>query len=304
MQSTEYADFTRPHERFLRQILVDLEFFVTDTGLARDVFSIESRVKSFESAAAKASRIGIPIQELQDIAGIRVVVATRQDVDGIAYFFERRASISQDLVIKKNAEVKHTTGYRSTHLITEFSGHYSRSVHSGNLEVQIPTIFEHAFNFVSHSWVYKSSTVHDQEWQAQFKSMSLKLVELDELAERLHHTSFDSAELDPGRQRLTPLVYQRVLREEFGEECDLKSAVSTVGWYFDLGVTTMQQMQAFYRRQDIKEMWDEYQAVLPSSSRASFWSMFGTRMPAAHELLESLRQKLENSTGPDEGGAG
>jgi len=290
MQPDEYARFTRPHQRFLRQLALDLEFFVADTDKDA-VFSIDHRVKSFASASAKSRRLGIQLPEMQDIAGMRIVVTTSEFVEIVVRFFETRSSIAKDLTIHKREPIKRTNGYRSTHLITEFSGHYSRSVFSGHLEIQIPTIFEHAFNFVSHSWVYKSSTLHRPQWQEKFRELSVRLAGIDEAATELHRSASNEAELNPEEEPLTPFLYQRIVREEFGEEVALDAAVDAVKSYIDLGATTVAALQRFFRRDDIVALWNEFGNQEPRFSRDTFWHIFGTRMPVARELLESFRDK-------------
>lgn len=288
MTPEEYDQFTRPHRRALRQLALDLEFFIADT-VKQSVFSVESRVKTLASAQAKAERLKIPIGELQDIAGMRIVVATSDVVEVIASHFERRASISKDLTIHKGLHVARDDGYRSTHLVTEFSGWYTRSVHSGRLEIQIPTIFEHAFNFLSHAWVYKSNARHGADWARDFKQMSQALRSLDEQATTLHRGAHEKSRLDPDSEALTPLVYQRVIREEFNEEVTLKDATDYSMIYVDLGVTTMGQMQQFLRSRDVEDLWNEY-GEEQGCSKSLFWSMHGTRLPHSRKFLEEFRQ--------------
>lgn len=292
MDLEQYSEFTRPHQRFLRQIVLDFQFFVEDLRL-QGVFSTEARVKEYGSATAKAAALTIPIEELQDIAGIRVVVASPHDVPLVLRFFERRAEISKDFKIHTTDRISRPAGYRSTHLIGEFDGHHSRSMRPGKVEVQVPTILEHAFNFVSRTLVYKSSAKHNSEWKAEFKALSSQLAALDEVAGRLQSTAHDEAKLKPHHEPLTPYVYQRVLREEFGETCDARDAVDSTSWYSQLGVKTMDQLQSFFRNPQIVELWDEFHLVLNETSKSSFWSMFGTRLDKAREILEALKRSSE-----------
>lgn len=296
MQSDKYAHFIRPHPRVLRQLLLDLEFYIADIGSV-SVFSIESRVKELGSALEKSRRLGIPIEDLQDIAGIRIVVATRLDVDVVKRFFYRRADISKDLEIVKESDVSRPTGYRSTHLITKFSGHYSRSAQSGNLEVQIPTIFEHAFNFVSHSWVYKSSTVHDPNWKEQFRALSEQLAAIDEAVASLHRNACDESRFDPEREPLSPLIFRRVVQEEFHETVSVADAVDYVQSYADMGVQTVGQLQRFFRNPEVQELWSSFAEVERTSGKrpflsgpkVTFWHSFGTRLEFARQYLEKLK---------------
>jgi ppGpp synthetase/RelA/SpoT-type nucleotidyltranferase len=150
MTQEEFIRFRRPYERALPQLLLDFEFFLEDIKGVQ-VYLIDHRLKSFESASVKAQRLGIPITELQDIAGMRVVVATGAQVDIVARFFSRKA-VSKDLTILSDRHVEKADGYRARHLVLGFGGHYSRSMHPARVEVQCLTITQHAFNFVSRAW--------------------------------------------------------------------------------------------------------------------------------------------------------
>ncbi|MBL37554.1 MAG: hypothetical protein CMP07_04015 [Xanthomonadales bacterium] len=296
MHPDAYARFTRPHTRVLRQLVLDLEFFVADINLL-GVFSVESRVKTFNSAIAKAERIQIPIDQLQDIGGLRIVVATKNDVMVLMEFFRRRADISKDLKILKEEPVARASGYRSTHLTAEFSGHYSRSVFPGKLEIQIPTIFEHAFNFVSHSLAYKSPLSHDKAWLGWFREVSDALLAVDELAASLQRDAYGGGTVDASRAPLSVPLYQRVVRQEFGEEVSTSDAVHSVAWFTDRGADTVAKLEAFFRDDEVMRLWQEFsdyealsrRKLALTTSKVTFWMLFGTNVSLARELLAKVR---------------
>ena len=121
MNRAEYLRFRRPYERVLRQVLLELEFFVEDL-VGVNIHSISHRLKSFDSALEKSRRLSLPIAEMQDIAGIRVVVATLEEVDIVTRFFSRKVD-SKDLTIKLDKVIEKKEGYRARHLVLKFAGH-------------------------------------------------------------------------------------------------------------------------------------------------------------------------------------
>lgn len=126
MDRNEYLLFRRPYERALRQLRLELEFFLEDVrGI--NAHTISERLKAFESALAKSQNINLPISDLQDIAGLRIVVATATEVDVIARFFFRKAD-SEDLAISTDKRIEKGDGYRARHLVVEFGGHYIRDL--------------------------------------------------------------------------------------------------------------------------------------------------------------------------------
>lgn len=103
MNVTKYFKFRQPYERTLRQIILELEFFLQEVA-GVSVYSVQQRLKSFESASEKARRLDLPMGELHDIAGIRIVLATAAEAEVVARFFYRKAD-SKDLLIKFDRQI-------------------------------------------------------------------------------------------------------------------------------------------------------------------------------------------------------
>ena len=89
MDRVEFLHFRRAYERALRQVLLDFEFFVEDF-IGINIYSVTHRLKSFESALEKSKRLKIQIDEMHDIAGMRIVVSTLDEVEVVARFFSRK----------------------------------------------------------------------------------------------------------------------------------------------------------------------------------------------------------------------
>src|SRR5664279_3813775 len=100
MDETAYRNILRAPERALKQMLLDFRFFREDVPSFL-VFAQESRLKSYHSAMAKARLRGVPLTELTDLAGARIVVGTLQEVDVVCRFFTRKQD-SNDLVIESD----------------------------------------------------------------------------------------------------------------------------------------------------------------------------------------------------------
>ena len=109
------------------------------------IHHIESRVKSPESIAAKLLKKGLPLtlesamQNVNDIAGVRVVCSYIDDVYRVAEMVERQ----QDLEIVKRQDYIKTpnyNGYRSLHLDVRVPVYLSNRTEHVVAEIQIRTI--------------------------------------------------------------------------------------------------------------------------------------------------------------------
>ena len=128
------------------------------------IHHIESRVKSPESIAAKLLKKGLPLtlesamQNVNDIAGVRVVCSYIDDVYRVAEMVERQ----QDLEIVKRQDYIKTpnyNGYRSLHLDLRVPVYLSNRTEQVLAEVQIRTIAMDFWASLDHQLKYKKSFV-------------------------------------------------------------------------------------------------------------------------------------------------
>ncbi len=308
MHSREYQRILEPHRRALSQLELDFQFFLADVGDI-DLYSVTSRLKGYGSAVAKSQRLNIEITALDDLAGMRIIVGTRADIPIIERFFSRQ-EYGKDLIITKTNNYSRKSGYRAKHIIVELCSHYQRSVRPGRVEVQIQTIFQHAFNFLSRSWIYKSNLNLSDVWQKQFLELSENLSRLEEIADNLH-TSVTSENSMDDSAILTPHTYKLIISNEFNEEVSYEDAVDIVRYYKDLGVENNGQMRSFFRRRDIATFYNELINDIPdvplikllkSQGKASFWAIYGTRLNSRLEIKEffySLKSSSAINPSPD-----
>src|SRR5947209_6603425 len=130
--------------------------------------------------------------DLQDLAGLRVVVATADEVEVLATFL-KDAESRDKLKIVSDRPIASADGYRSRHFVLEVGSSITHSIYDVKVEVQLHTIMEHAFNFISRAWVYKSDRAYPQAWQREFRSVSKVLHKLDDRIAKLHAEVLDSS---------------------------------------------------------------------------------------------------------------
>ena len=142
------------YESAVKQLVLKLEILNSEfnTLYARNpIHHIESRVKSSESIAAKLQRKGFPVtleaamQEINDIAGVRVVCNYIDDVYRVAGMLERQEDLE---IVKRQDYIKtpNYNGYRSLHL----------DVRVPVAEIQIRTIAMDFWASLEHDIHYKA----------------------------------------------------------------------------------------------------------------------------------------------------
>lgn len=146
--------------------------------------SIKSRLKSLDSMKEKLDRRGLPIsmeaveQNLNDVAGIRVVCAFTGDVYTLAEALLKQDDIA--LIERKDyiASPK-PNGYRSLHLIITvpiFLAHEKRIM---KVEVQLRTIAMDFWASLEHQLRYKKSAVFTEDMSRELSECAAVSAELD-----------------------------------------------------------------------------------------------------------------------------
>lgn len=148
------------------------------------VNSIKTRLKSLHSVQEKMTRRGVPFtledmeQQLNDIAGVRVICAFPNDVYTMA-----RAFLEQDdiVLLEKKDYIANPkpNGYRSLHLIVAVPVHLASGKRMTKVEIQLRTIAMDFWASLEHQLRYK----RDVEFT-------------DEMADELFQCAELSAQLD------------------------------------------------------------------------------------------------------------
>ena len=162
------------------------------------IHHIESRVKSPESIMAKLLKKGLPLtlesamQNVNDIAGVRVVCSYIDDVYRVAEMVERQ----QDLEIVKRQDYIKTpnyNGYRSLHLDLRVPVYLSDRTEQVLAEVQIRTIAMDFWASLEHDIHYKADRANlpagiDEEMFA----CAEKIAEIDQQMQDMYRRIADA----------------------------------------------------------------------------------------------------------------
>jgi len=174
-----------------------------------DISSRAKEIDSFRQKVAQGSYSN-PTTEVTDLAGIRVVTYVESQARKVAELVEDLFDIDPDQSIDKSNELGvDRVGYRSIHYVaslpaerlalpecTKFSGF--------KFEIQVRTIFQHAWAEIEHDRNYKFRGVLPPEIQRRFAILagSLELVdrEFDSIARDIDSYSEEvAAETEAGR---------------------------------------------------------------------------------------------------------
>jgi len=161
------------------------------------ISQITSRVKSPDSILKKMKKKNIEltyrnlINNINDIAGIRVICNTRDDI------FMIRDLISNLVNVKILKEKDYVTypkksGYSSYHMLIEIPINVGRDIVNVKIEIQIRTKIMDLWASIEHDIKYKSNTNITKKVSDELVSCAKKLNKIDTQINKLYLKSIDN----------------------------------------------------------------------------------------------------------------
>ena len=150
-----------PYELAVRELIVKFEHIISEhreNDLYSPIEQVSGRVKSVSSILEKMQRKHIPMErmeeEVEDIAGIRIICQFEEDIETVASLIQNRS----DMTIKSEKNyLKHVkqSGYRSLHLIIYYTVKTLNGPRKLQAEIQIRTMAMDFWATIEHSLQYK-----------------------------------------------------------------------------------------------------------------------------------------------------
>ena len=150
-----------PYELAVRELIVKFEHIISEhreNDLYSPIEQVSGRVKSVSSILEKMQRKHIPMErmeeEVEDIAGIRIICQFEEDIETVASLIQNRS----DMTIKSEKNyLKHVkqSGYRSYHLIIYYTVDTVKGPKKLQAEIQIRTMAMNFWATIEHSLQYK-----------------------------------------------------------------------------------------------------------------------------------------------------
>ena len=150
-----------PYELAVKELIVKFEHIISEhreNDLYSPIEQVSGRVKSVASILEKMQRKHIPMErmeeEVEDIAGIRIICQFEEDIETVASLIQNRS----DITIKSEKNyLKHVkqSGYRSLHLIIYYTVETLNGPRKLQAEIQIRTRAMDFWATIEHSLQYK-----------------------------------------------------------------------------------------------------------------------------------------------------
>ena len=161
MEIQLWKDILNPYELAVEELLVKFNHLIKeyqDRGMYSPMEQVCGRVKSISSILDKAQKKNIEVdkieEQLDDIAGIRIICQFVEDIEKVADLIQKRS----DIEIKSEKDyIRHMkdSGYRSYHLIVYYTVETMNGPKRIQVEIQIRTIAQDFWASLEHKIYYK-----------------------------------------------------------------------------------------------------------------------------------------------------
>ncbi|HFZ9897236.1 TPA: GTP pyrophosphokinase family protein [Streptococcus agalactiae] len=180
---------------------------------------VTGRVKSVESIQEKMVLRGISeenlAQDLQDIAGLRIMVQFVDDVDEVLALLRKRHDMT---VVQERDYITHmkSSGYRSYHVVVEYPVDTIDGQKKVLAEIQIRTLAMNFWATIEHSLNYKYQGDFPEEIKQRLEKTAKIALELDEEMRKIREDIREAQLLfDPLNRKLSDDVGNSDDTDEF-----------------------------------------------------------------------------------------
>lgn len=186
----QYGDARGLYVRLCQEVRDEIAHMLEARNPPIQCSSILIRIKDANSFLEKLDRklYENPLEEMTDLAGVRVVVYRSSDIAGVVRMIRDEFHLHQH-VDKTELLGDSDMGYGGTHLVISLGSKYGgarvKDINKLKCEVQVRTVLQDAWATMSHSLVYKPTTSLPQAMLRQFNNLSSVLEVADNGFEHL-----------------------------------------------------------------------------------------------------------------------
>ena len=185
--SAKFNDLMMMYRCTVREVRTKLEVLNDEFSLEykrNPISFIKTRIKKPESIYKKLKKLGYEFtaeniqNQLNDVAGIRVVCAFIDDIYTIADLITRQDDITV-IQVKDYIKNPKPNGYRSYHMIIEVPVFFSDRKENMRVEVQIRTIAMDFWASLDHQMKYKKDVEDASEISEELKECAEVIAQTD-----------------------------------------------------------------------------------------------------------------------------
>lgn len=185
MEIQMWKEILSPYQQAVDELLVKFNHIIMQyrsMGMYSPIESVTGRVKTVSSILDKLQKKKIPldriVEEMDDIAGIRVMCQFTEDIEKVVEIIRER----QDMRIREEKDYitnKKPSGYQSYHIILDYDVYTVSGCTTLQAEIQIRTMAMNFWATIEHSLQYKYKTGIPDDIRRKLRNAADATVALD-----------------------------------------------------------------------------------------------------------------------------
>ena len=185
METTMWSEYLAPYRLAVDELVVKFNHIIEEyraMGQYSPIEQVIGRVKRISSIIEKAQKKGIQLYDvennLEDIAGIRIICQFEDDIASVIRMIKKRS----DLVVHEEKDYIHNqkdSGYRSYHIIASYQVETLGGNKSVKVEIQIRTLAMNFWAIIEHSLQYKYKGNMPENISKRLQNAAAAIVQLD-----------------------------------------------------------------------------------------------------------------------------
>lgn len=205
------------YERAAQSVKREIDNFIEDIDPELLHYSTY-RIKSLESVIRKYKELKLKLEDMDDVAGVRVICRNISDRDTVLWFIKERYKNHR---IARKDELN---GYRAIHIILQIQVLVAGIPKPVTVEIQLRTTAEDYYDVLSRRDLYRKPAA-EAGWFEEMRKASNELKRLDEKLERLKQKCVADDISTQQQKRLTVDAIKQLVKMRLKKEISIKEAV-------------------------------------------------------------------------------
>lgn len=198
MELQLWKEILAPYDLAVEELELKFKHMIKEykqNGLYSPIEEVTGRLKSISSIIGKAQKKGIDmdkiVDEIEDIAGIRLICQFTNDIYAVVDLIKSRS----DMTVKSEKDYIRNmkeSGYRSYHLIVMYKVETTLGTKEIPVEIQIRTLGMNFWAIIEHSLQYKYQSGIPQHLRQRLNAASNAIITLDNEMASIHDEVIDA----------------------------------------------------------------------------------------------------------------
>ena len=266
MEIQLWHNILNPYELAVRELVAKFNHLIKehrDRDLYSPIEQVTGRVKSISSILEKMQRKGIPMErmeeEVEDIAGLRIICQFVEDIEKVAEIISKRSDMEIKSVKDYIRNMKES-GYRSYHLIIYYTVETMDGPKKLQAEIQIRTMAMNFWATIEHSLQYKYKTNIPKHVKERLSKAAEAIIALDNEMSSVRSEIMDAQNSSQLQTNLVSDILNNI--ENLYRLSNKREVMKIQDEFYRIYATNdLRQLQQFHEQLDIISEWYRAQAV-------------------------------------------